>query len=453
MVYISKELFGTDDLLKYAAQNGIIDLEYLQEQIRMKKREELLSKHPYTIWEGTNQLWYTYLPDEEKGRVLRKRKTKEDIEDVIISYWKEESKRQTEKESKKLITLKNFFPQWKKYKALHTRSTSYMQRIVSDWLKYYEKDEELINKPLKDLDRLYLDNWAHTLIREQDMTKKAYYNMSMILRQCLDYAKELGIVETNVFQEVKINTKLFRRTKKKTGAQEVYNTEEQPAIIKEMGRRLQNNMKNTTPLAVMLAFEIGVRTGELCALKFEDIHGNYITIQRQEIKVFEDADDEGIRMKFKEFQVADYVKSDDGYRDIYLTETARKIIWMADYINQKYNFPNPEGYIFVQPNGQNVNHYAIASAVHRGCEALDMQIKTMHKVRKTYISTLIDSGLNIDTVRRMAGHSDERTTYGNYCFERLTDTQAEMAIEEALNTQKVIKGNQILEVIDSQKTA
>ena len=41
----------------------------------------------------------------------------------------------------------------------------------------------------------------------------------------------------------------------------------------------------------------------------------------------------------------------------------------------------------------------------------------------------------------MAGHSDERTTYGNYCFNRLTEEETEEKIENAL---KVIKGNQNL---------
>ena len=79
--------------------------------------------------------------------------------------------------------------------------------------------------------------------------------------------------------------------------------------------------------------------------------------------------------------------------------------------------------------------------IKRGCEKIGINVKTSHKIRKTYISTLIDSGLNIDQIRRMAGHSDERTTYGNYCFNRMTEEQTEEKIENAL---KVIKGNQNL---------
>lgn len=57
-----------DDLLKYAIENGMIDLSYAQEQIEMKEKERLLSRLPYTINKGKDGKWRTYFPDGEKGR-------------------------------------------------------------------------------------------------------------------------------------------------------------------------------------------------------------------------------------------------------------------------------------------------------------------------------------------------------------------------------------------------
>ena len=47
-----------NELLKYAVENGMIDISYVQEQIEMNKRNELLKKHPYKIWEGKDGKWY-----------------------------------------------------------------------------------------------------------------------------------------------------------------------------------------------------------------------------------------------------------------------------------------------------------------------------------------------------------------------------------------------------------
>lgn len=76
------------------------------------------------------------------------------------------------------------------------------------------------------------------------------------------------------------------------------------------------------------------------------------------------------------------------------------------------------------------------------CENIDIWVRISYKLRKTHISKLIDSELNIDEIRRMVGHADERTTFNSYCFNRLTDVQTEEKIEMALGNTKVIKGNQ-----------
>ena len=53
-------------------------------------------------------------------------------------------------------------------------------------------------------------------------------------------------------------------------------------------------------------------------------------------------------------------------------------------------------------------------------------------VLKTFISSLIDAGININTIRSYVGHADERTTYGSYCFDRTPDTEKKMLLERAL---------------------
>lgn len=428
------------ELLKFAIENGMLDTALVQEKIEMQKREEMLKKHPYAIWQGKDEKWRTYLPDDEKGRKLVKRNTQDAIEKCVIKYWECNSEEEIQKKVAKEISLKKIFPDWLNHKQLHTDSTSYTKKITADWKKFYASQPDFINMPLQKMTSLFLDEWAHSMIKKFNLTKKAYYNMTMILRQCLDYAVERGYIEHNVFSGIKINTKMFRRVKKKSGESQVYTMDEEERFIKDMIRRFQKNPKNTAPLAVMLAFEIGVRIGELCALRFDDIEGNYIHIQRQEVREYEKVDD--FTMKFKCYKVVEYAKSEDGFRDIYLTETARKIIALVQYMNSVNGEYSEEGYIFVKSH-KNINHYSIQAMILRGCNRVNMDVKTSHKIRKTYISTLIDSGLNIDAVRRFAGHSDERTTYGNYCYNRLTDRQTEEVVEGALNAQKVIKGNQI----------
>ena len=84
-----------NEILNFAISQGIIDISSVQEKIEMTKREELLKKHIYKIWQSKDKNWYTYLPDEVKGRVQRKRKSQEEIEQVVIDYWKTEEENPT----------------------------------------------------------------------------------------------------------------------------------------------------------------------------------------------------------------------------------------------------------------------------------------------------------------------------------------------------------------------
>lgn len=98
---------------------------------------------------------------------------------------------------------------------------------------------------------------------------------------------------------------------------------------------------------------------------------------------------------------------------------------------------NSDGFLFCKSDGGNVNHYSIKAMLTEGCTQANMKYKSSHKIRKTFISSLIDEGINIDEIRRIAGHSDERTTYGNYCYNRLTNKQTEEKLER-ISARKIV---------------
>lgn len=63
----------------------ILQDECVQDILRMKEREELLSKYDRKIWQGKNGKWYTYLPSDNGGRKQIKRNSKKKIL-RILSY-------------------------------------------------------------------------------------------------------------------------------------------------------------------------------------------------------------------------------------------------------------------------------------------------------------------------------------------------------------------------------
>ena len=77
--------------MQYALENGMIDVAYVQDQIEMNKRKEILEKHPYKIWQGDNGYWYTYIfdPSKKNNRKMIKYKMRESLENKLVQYYSE----------------------------------------------------------------------------------------------------------------------------------------------------------------------------------------------------------------------------------------------------------------------------------------------------------------------------------------------------------------------------
>lgn len=424
--------------MKLALEIGIISIQDVQEKIRMNKREMILKEHEYKIWEGENKKWYTYVPDERKknNRRLIKRSTAKSLDDAIVEDYyernvREEQRKLADKENKEdtisIKTLEDLFPVWLRNKSKHTHSSSYPKRISTDWKKYYAKDP-IAKIPLKDLTESYLDDWVHTKIKEYEFTKNQYFNMSIILRQALPYAVRLNIIDTNPFVNVSVSAKMYRKVKKKADETQVFLIEEQPRIEKIAYDDFKEN-GNLIALTIPLAFQIGARVGEIVALKESDIEEKYLHIQRMEVEEF--STDDGINFHRVGFKVVDHAKTTAGDRHVYLTSKAREIISMIIDYNKGVHSWNDD-YLFVVKN-ERIKEPDVTRLIRKYCRKLNLfEGKGMHKIRKTFISMLIDSGININEIRKQVGHEDEKTTYKSYCFNRMSDIQTEEMLENAL---------------------
>lgn len=70
-----------------------------------------------------------------------------------------------------------------------------------------------------------------------------------------------------------------------------------------------------SPLAVLFQFKTGVRIGELVVLRYEDIDGDFITVQRM--------------FRRDSNEVVDYTKGTYGDRRVILTTEAKRIIGLC----------------------------------------------------------------------------------------------------------------------------
>jgi len=394
---------------------------------KQKLEKEILEEHIgkfYHIWQNNKGVYMTYLPapDKPKGRRSVSASTKERLERKIIDFYL------GQRADQDILTLRTLYPKWLKVKALETTASTYIRRIDSDWKHYYESDP-IIDMDIKKFRLSYLKEWALTKIRENSLTKQQYYNMSIIIRQILDFCVNQELIPQNYYNLFTIEGKLFRKTKKPDDETQVFLVSEQPLIEAEAWKDFEEN-GYTTALAIPLAFQTGVRLGELTAIKTTDIcrNGKYLHIQRMAQKVERQKPDGSWYPA--EWTTVEHAKTSAGDRYIYLTEEARRILKTIMDSNAENNLYQDDFLFFQQ--GKPIPPIAIITRINKYCRHIDIQQKGIHKIRKSFVSKLLDAGININEIRKQVGHEDERTTLHNYAFNRVDPLQNESDMERAL---------------------
>lgn len=402
------------------------------EDMTKKQRENIIKKHMehYTTkyYESDNR-WHSFLPDESHPRKMKPiaKRNREDLENVIIDYYLQ----QEQSEKRKCMTLRTLYPEWFAYKWQDTNNSSYMNHINYDWKRFYENDS-IIDRPIVELTALELKSWARNKIISEKLTKKLYYNMTVIIRQSLEYLVELGELSSNPFSTFKINPSLFTPVVEKEAEYEVFSEVEEQQIKEHALQDFQRNTELTTALAVVLNFSLGLRVGELVALKWKDLKNSYLHIRRMEQKQYEQKPDGKWHYHI---EVVEHTKSDAGYRTIYVVSSAMEIFSKIKQANLERGFScNAEDYVFLY-RGNRVTSQAIDKKYERYCRELGFVKKGNHKTRKTCLTKIADNpNINLKDAMQFSGHRDVQTYIKHYCFSRYSDEQKRNELEKTLNS-------------------
>lgn len=150
------------------------------------------------------------------------------------------------------------------------------------------------------------------------------------------------------------------------------------------------------------------------ALKSSDLVNGYLQIRREEVLDTQLMPDGSFGPRT--YIIADHCKTDAGIRDIPALDEVSDIIAEIKRANHARGIESE--YLFFKRDGKKMHARSVDRKIRTLCERIGIAPRSIHKLRKTFISTLIDAGMNIDTIRRLAGHKDETVTLRNYCFDR-----------------------------------
>lgn len=377
------------DLLKYAEENGMLDMSSIEKQVEQMKRKEYINKHPFKVWQGANGKWYTYLPDEDRpnGRKLKESKEKDKLLDCIVEYWKEQEENPS---------IYELYDEWisdkEKRREIQPQTRTRYDR------QFNECFSKMKNRRIKSISEYDIEDFVLETIYEKKLTEKGYSNFRTLIYGIFKRAKKkkyIGFSITNVMGDIEISRKSFRRERKSDD--DLIFTDEEIEKINEL--ILGREDPYIIDYAILLLFKTGMRPGELSSLKKCDVDDNIIHIRRTEVRIQKEGKDV--------YYVRDFPKTEAGIRDIVVPS---EHLWIIDTINKL----SPNGEYVFQKNGERIKNYQISQRLETICRRIGIKVKSPNKIRKTYGTILIDSGVPDSVVMSQMGHTCIETTKQYY---------------------------------------
>lgn len=373
------------ELLNFAIESGIINLNTIQVQIEMNERKKYLEMHTQKIWKGTDGKWHTYLP-EKGGRVHRKRNTKEEIEEVIIEYWREEEENPT---------ITDVFNEWNDRRLeLKKISPATHLRNKQCYMRHFNTFGERRIKCLSEDD---ITDFLEQQIPKFNLSYKSFSNLRGITRAFLKRAKKRKFINFSVdeaFDDMDLSDSEFKKTIKED-YEEVFDEEETPIVINYLIEHLDR-----WNIGILLMFVTGIRVGELVALKHSDFENNFFRVRRTESRFLKDG-------KYV-YEVKEFPKSEAGWRNVVVPND---YMWLLGSIRSL----NPFGeYIFVNDKGERMTTNCFRRRLERVCAKTNAYRKSPHKIRKTYGTILLDNKIDFNLATGQMGHTDIYTTEKHY---------------------------------------
>lgn len=412
--------YSPEEILGFLSRSGQINFNDVEKAMKDSMLKKVLQeKHPYKIFRSKDGRWNTYVKDPAKpsGRKRIAKASLEILQEYLYDFYTGASAKKWDDN----VTLRQLYPKWLESKAKETDADTYPLRLKCTWKKFYENDP-IVDIPLAELDLIMLKDWANTMIGEYKLTRKKYYNMSIIFRQALEYAVDAGIIEENLFSRVKINRGRFVPVHKKRGSTEVFSREDDEAFQKVAWDDFYNGRHTSQPLiplAILFCFQTGLRVGEICSLRYSDISedGDFIIVSSF------------LRQTTKE--IVDHTKGAFGDREVELTDEAKRLIALATE-KQKELGASTNGFIFSCTN-RPVGYGTMRKMNEKYCRKAGIDYKSHHKIRKTVASKMLDDGINPDYIRLFLGQEDIMTTWGHYLYDRRNVDENRRMLNRALS--------------------
>lgn len=363
-------------------------------------------------------MWCTYVYDDAKPNNRRciQGRTEHGFYKSLYTWYYPDG----DKYKKSSITnLLEEVIEYKKNVLLNDEETIKRFRL---FFKSYYKDTDLAKKQLSKITASDCEDFFNQII-SKGIKEQAFNGVIGVANATFDYAKRrLGIIKESPLENAHINRKLLVRGLNETDEERVYFEDEKLALFEVIKKHLleEDYTRKSDLYAILLGFKLGLRIGEMTALKFSDIsyRFNEISIKRME--------------KSKTHTVVEHTKTYE-MRKLPLSSYELDIFERIKEINKSYEAD--EDFIFINEDGRRWQR-GIDNTLRVLCREANIPEKSFHDIRRTVASEMYANGRTLEEIRDYLGHRDILTTQG-YIYRLKRQNEYAQAVHESLKANEL----------------
>ena len=370
-----------------------------EKMLKKLKVQELIDNgaHKYAISTRKNGGGYQtrYIDENGKCHVITGRSEDALYNRLYELYFGEKAK----------IRMCDLFEEWLQERA----KTNLSPRTLKKYREAYEKYLEgtvIDTTPIARLTAAIVTEFFNDLIAEHKLSDKQYGNIIVIPNKLFSYAVFKGITPQNPMTDTMINRRALKHTRAAKTSDRVYYEVERKKFIDALMELLETEPDRSDYYAILLLWVLGLRIGELTALKWSDIDydAKEVHIQRMESR----GDD-------NRPEILDHCKGNSPTADRFLPISDYEINLFAQIrkLNKRCGFESEYvfmGYNYKAAKVERRTNKNIDSSIRRICRKAGIPEKSAHDIRRSVASMLFVKGESLESIRKFLGHSDLRTT-------------------------------------------
>ncbi len=216
---------------------------------------------------------------------------------------------------------------------------------------------------------------------EKNLSSKTVNDILIVLGLALKYAQESYSITVPKINYVKEHQREMR----------VFSVQEQQIITEYLLKQIDIHK-----FVVLLTLYTGMRIGELCALRWDDITDEYIVINKTMMRI----------------------KNEQGKTEVKIgspkSESSNRIIPTPKCLLPMINQFRSDGYVLSSDNLKYTEPRLMQIKFGQMVVACNVEKTNFHTLRHTFATRCIEAGVDVKTLSELLGHADVKTTLNRY---------------------------------------